>query len=519
MKRKLESTSGVRGLVPLCLVAVFVIGCLACAGAQQRATDSASSRSTPRTIKLTAKDDLQRTINAARPGDTIVLPAGATFTGSFTLPDKGAGENWITFLSSDAALLSEGVRVTPSDAARMPKLVTPGRGEPVLRTQAGAHHYRFVGLEFTPASRAAVAHDLILFGDGSSAQTTLAQMPHHLVLDRCFVHGTTAGTMKRGVSLNSSQTTIVNSYFADFKAHGQDTQAIAGWNGSGNYLIENNYLEASGYPVMFGGSDVHVPDLVPSDIRILRNTFTRPLQWRAAGYTVKNLFELKSARRVTIDGNLFENNWQSGQDGTAIVFTVRDEDGRVPQATISDVFFINNIVRGSGSAMSIYGSEGKGGHRLTIANNLFEDIEGKKWGGNGGFLKITEWDGLVIENNTILTTGNITFAYGKPVTGFVFRNNIIPYNEYGLIGDGHAPGADSLDTYFPGNIFTNNAIIGGDAGKFKGRNAYPVSLKQMRFINMTNGNYRLAPDSPFRLAGAGGKPIGVDFDRRAEAKF
>ena len=42
---------------------------------------------------------------------------------------------------------------------------------------------------------------------------------------------------------------------------------------------------------------------------------------------VKNLLELKNARRVTIDGNLFEYSWSSGQAGYAIVFTPRNQEG------------------------------------------------------------------------------------------------------------------------------------------------------------------------------------------------
>ncbi len=43
---------------------------------------------------------------------------------------------------------------------------------------------------------------------------------------------------------------------------------------------------------------------------------------------------------------------------------------------IEDIIFINNIVRGSGNGVSVYGSEGSGGHNLIICNNFFEDISG-----------------------------------------------------------------------------------------------------------------------------------------------
>ena len=45
---------------------------------------------------------------------------------------------------------------------------------------------------------------------------------------------------------------------------------------------------------------------------------------------VKNLFEMKAARRVTIEGNIFENCWGQRQAGYAIVFTVRAQGGVMP---------------------------------------------------------------------------------------------------------------------------------------------------------------------------------------------
>lgn len=47
--------------------------------------------------------DLQAAIDAARPGDTILLEAGKTFTAveaSFTLRDKGSSTEWITIRSA-----------------------------------------------------------------------------------------------------------------------------------------------------------------------------------------------------------------------------------------------------------------------------------------------------------------------------------------------------------------------------------------------------------------------------------
>ena len=59
---------------------------------------------------------------------------------------------------------------------------------------------------------------------------------------------------KRGIAMNSASTTIIGSYISDIKSTSQDAQAIAGWSGPGPFLIENNYLEASGENFMLGGA-------------------------------------------------------------------------------------------------------------------------------------------------------------------------------------------------------------------------------------------------------------------------
>ena len=70
--------------------------------------------------------DLQGAINAANPGDTIKIQAGATFVGPFTLPVKSGSTYIIIRISApDANLPASGVRIGPSYAAQMPKIVSP----------------------------------------------------------------------------------------------------------------------------------------------------------------------------------------------------------------------------------------------------------------------------------------------------------------------------------------------------------------------------------------------------------
>jgi len=59
--------------------------------------------------------------------------------------------------------------------------------------------------------------------------------------------------------MNSRHTAVIDSHLSDFKEVGADSQAIAGWNSPGPFRIENNYLEAAGENVMFGGADPAIP--------------------------------------------------------------------------------------------------------------------------------------------------------------------------------------------------------------------------------------------------------------------
>ncbi|HEY9435770.1 MAG TPA: hypothetical protein VI260_30290, partial [Blastocatellia bacterium] len=133
-----------------------------------------------KTIKVAAGGDVQAAIDQAQPGDVIMLQAGATFRGNFQLPNK-SGSNWIVIRSSaaDADLPPPGTRVTPAKSAVMPKLISPN-SDPVVSADEGAHHYRFIGVEFGVAEGKNI-YNMVAFDAG---QTSLAQAPHDLIIDR-----------------------------------------------------------------------------------------------------------------------------------------------------------------------------------------------------------------------------------------------------------------------------------------------------------------------------------------------
>ena len=98
------------------------------------------------TRHVNAGGNFQAALDAAVPGDVIVLEAGATFTGNFSLPKK-QGDGWIYIISSKLNQLPANGRVGLGHANLMPKLVAGNVQIPTLRTEFGAHHYRIAGIE------------------------------------------------------------------------------------------------------------------------------------------------------------------------------------------------------------------------------------------------------------------------------------------------------------------------------------------------------------------------------------
>lgn len=465
-----------------------------------------------KTIEVRRGGNFQTALNRAQPGDTIVLEAGAEFVGSFELPGNKTTE-FITIQSSALAKLpGENVRVAPKDAALMPKIVSSGNGESTIKTAPNANYYRFVGVEITSPATEYIYNTIYLGGE----EKKLDEFPHHIEFDRCYIHSPGLNKARRGVALNAGETTIKNSYIAGFAGAGDETQAIAGWNGPGPYKIINNYLEGAAENILFGGADPRIQNLVPSDIEIRGNHLSKPLDWRGK-VTLKFTLELKNARRVNIIGNIIENCWDCGLLG----LTVRNQDGTAPWSTIEDVEVRDNLLRRASSAINLLGSDNthKSARlkRVKIYNNLIEEIDSAKWGDNSGggyFVQTTDAEDVDIAYNTAFHNGNMITAYGKPNSKFLFRYNILSYNDYGF-------------SYEQTNINTGSNIVGNVIVNGKGlpfaefpqldRNFAVQNFGLVGFVNWREHDFRLAPNSRFKAKGENGRDIGCDIEQLERA--
>ncbi len=475
-------------------------------------------------ISVPAGGSLQTALNNAKPGDVIELANGATFTGNFLLPNKNTtSTSWIVIRpQSMTGVPAAGARMTPALAAnaRLPIIVSPNNVG-AFQTAPGSHHYRIIGLEITvPASIANTG--LVRMGDdGGNGQTTVASIPHDLVLDRLYIHGTATGVLRRCIALNSASTAIIDSYVSDCHDTGSDAQAIAGWNGPGPYKIVNNYLEGSGENIIFGGTDPGVANLVPSDMEIRRNHITKKTSWKGV-WLVKNLVELKNAQRVLIEGNILENNWQDGQGGSAVVLKTVNQSGSCTWCVTGDVTIRGNLIRNVGSGFNIGGSPDNSyadihARRLTITDNIMLGINASTtFNGDGRGVNFAGDPSYVtFVHNTIIDPTSVAASYGplgSSMTGISIRDNMIGGGAYGVKGDSRAGGTSTLDTYMPGGTFAGNVVSLTSATGYPAGNFYPTSSSAMGFTNLSGGNVSLASTSPYKGKATDGRDPGADYN-------
>lgn len=200
-------------------------------------------------------------------------------------------------------------------------------------------------------------------------------------------------------------------------------------------------------------------------------------------WQVKNLFELKSARRVTIEYNLFENNWRAAQPGYAIVLTPRNQDGGCPWCVIEDVEFSHNVVRNTTAGFNISGYDDNHPTQQTrgirITDNLIYGVT-TALGGNGwGVLIGDEPRDILVDRNTFEFDGTtVLYAHGgtstapRTIAGFQFTNNAAPHGQYGINGGDASTGTLTLLKYFPGAVVTGNWLSGGNSSRYPPGNRF-----------------------------------------------
>jgi len=535
-------------------------------------------------ITVNAGDDLQSALTSAQCGDVIELQAGATFSGRFIVPAKSCNINhWIIIRTSapDSALPAEGHRATPCYAGVaslvgrpqyacsnpqnvMAKVQIQTSGDGPFRLAPGANYYRFIGLEVTrPAGTPGGAR--LLSGKGTA---------DHIVVDRSWLHGAPQDETHNGINLSGmTNVAVVDSYFSDFHCIALtgsciDSHAMAGGNSNthdGPFKIENNFIEASGEGILFGGGRA---TFTPSDIEIRDNHFWKPWQWMKGNpnfiggpdgnpFIVKNHLELKNAARVLVEANLMENSWGGfAETGDGIVIAPKNQHtptGNVcPLCQVTDITVRYVHVAHAGVGMQLAtdisgngknGGAALAGTRWSIHDVVLDDLSKKYLGGGSAFEIMNSWPQNPLNTVTInhvtafpdsqshmIIMGNV-YANAQ-MYGLVFTNNIVITGRYPVwnTGGGQSSCAfsnvpiTSIANCFTSSTFRNNALVAPPPAfppsAWPAENMFPQSMSDVEFMNCKDGNggnYKLRSTSPYKYMGTDGKDLGADIVRLNQA--
>ena len=535
-------------------------------------------------ITVNAGDDLQSALTSAQCGDVIELQAGATFSGRFIVPAKSCNINhWIIIRTSapDSALPAEGHRATPCYAGVaslvgrpqyacsnpqnvMAKVQIQTSGDGPFRLAPGANYYRFIGLEVTrPAGTPGSAR--LLSGKGTA---------DHIVVDRSWLHGAPQDETRNGINMSGmTNVAVVDSYFSDFHCIALtgsciDSHAMAGGNSNtqdGPFKIENNFIEASGEGILFGGGRA---TFTPSDIEIRDNHFWKPWQWMKGNpnfiggpdgnpFIVKNHLELKNAARVLVEANLMENSWGGfAETGDGIVIAPKNQHtptGNVcPLCQVTDITVRYVHVAHAGAGMQLAtdisgngknGGAALAGTRWSIHDVVLDDLSKKYLGGGSAFEIMNSWPQNPLNTVTInhvtafpdsqshmIIMGNV-YANAQ-MYGLVFTNNIVITGRYPVwnTGGGQSSCAfsnvpiTSIANCFTSSTFRNNALVAPPPAfppsAWPAENMFPQSMSDVEFMNCKDGNggnYKLRSTSPYKYMGTDGKDLGADIVRLNQA--
>ena len=323
----------------------------------------------------------------------------------------------------------------------------------------------------------------------------------------------------------------------------------------GPYKILNNFLEASGENILFGGG---AATATPTDIQISQNHMFKPLTWMKgqAGYVggadgnpfiVKNLLELKNAQRVLIDGNIMEDSWGGfSQVGFAILLTPKNPGGTsvCSVCQVTDVTIRYNSISHVGAglqianALSDNGSAPLDGQRYSIHDIVIDDIDGVKYNGPSEFAQVSVDAGAPVLQNvtinhvtafpssTMFIIGDMV-ATSTPMKNFLFTNSIVNAGIYPVWSTGGGPTncayydqpLTTFNACFSPYSFARNAVVGSSSSfppkLWPSANFFPASASAVQFVNYHSGNgsdYHLQRSGRYKGAGTDGKDLGADVD-------
>jgi hypothetical protein len=281
------------------------------------------------------------------------------------------------------------------------------------------------------------------------------------------------GTTKRGIAANGTDMVFIRIRVENICRNGQETQAVAIWNGTGLSIFDS-YLEAGSTCFLSGGASPAIPNHVPADILIENCILSRPEAWRGMGYAVKTSLELKSSRRVRVINTVMENVWLEAQTAWAITLTP-SQYGNSPETIVEDVLFDGCTVRNCGGGVNALGFSQHQSTRPTLKSQRFRFVNcnfsiSRAWarsatsiphgslmqlGGGGPVAMIWAGCTATLDGDAFLRTSG-----DDPIAGFGMSYCSMPTGSYGIWTPNGSRGGAWVATAFPGIGIEDNDFVG-----------------------------------------------------------
>jgi len=404
-----------------------------------------------------------------------------------------------------------------------------------------AHHYRLFGIHFSLVPLGEHAwKSTAVYNDGSLYQGMfdIPASAHHITFDRCVFAGMEAPERLFNMFYSGgSYIAWVNNHIekvSHWLPHSEagDFEATAIQLTGGNFLkIVNNYVESTGITI-FASDDA---DRTTTDVEMTGNVIRRPERYRFGTtansrelnglfYQSRHLLELKRGVRWLVDGNRFEGNFATVNQGHILALSPRPgpNPDPLPETAMTDIAITNNWFGNTPNGIYLIGHNDLGTtqmpttSRIELFNNLLVNIDGtlvaKGTPNRSGqcFTVLLGVEDVSVRNNICYDNAGYWPAFlweqHGPSAGLDFQNNVVSLKMGdgfgGLVSPGATRGTKSLEKGFPGGYrFTNNAIInvaGDSLRDYPAGNFWLRSAWDMGWVDHTNGNFRLKLDSVFR---------------------
>jgi hypothetical protein len=377
-----------------------------------------------------------------------------------------------------------------------------------------------------------------------------------------YVRSTATNSLKLGNKINFTADASTDTLTAT--AHGMpnaleiridsSNSAPGGLNNNTNYYIINQTANTFQLATTVGGSAINITS-AGSGTHYVRGGNPIDITTTGSGthyllinWVTKNNFEIKKAERVIIYASELGPWWESEQTGGTISFKNSNDDPD-PVVAAKDIFVFRCYFPNVGAGIVINGSNNVAeestdiARRISILHNLFvldgqtmtNEYTGGSSSGNISFISTSFVSGgtenypddLSIRHNTFVNGRGVNrqiSGFNDPLTGsqkgdrFIFQDNVLTYNIFGLKTGGTAEGTASLDAAMNNTNYTwdKNLVAGPSASYPAFSNVYVTAPTDIQFVNYNSGtvggNFRLATGSAGHNAASDGSDMGADID-------